>query len=725
MYIKQKAAGSGKVRGLPHDDMEYSTSKTTIAQTDRRHPLKAFFYTIFAFFAIVSFMAFAADPKFDRDDPASVREFAEKGDPEAQYYLGLHCEIENNMAEAVKWYRKAADQDDLDAQYKLGVCYENGKGVSPDCKEAVKWYRKAAENGVIEAQIALGACYENGKGVSPDCKEAVKWYRNAADRNNTEAQYKLGFCYETGSEIRSEDKAAIWYRRAAEKGHAGAQYKIAQFYETGKGVEKNVNESIPWYVKAANQGNLDAQLRLGRYYSMVDSKGKPLDMAAAIRWYEKAAEQGYQDADLFITIGSCYENNDYVNRDVKEAFDWYRKAADLGSAEAQAKVKQYTKAIQQEEARQKKEKEVAARKARKEEAARIVREAETAMQDAWQYEEMSRASLEESIRRGDDEEEIARKRESQVEDWQRFLKKEKAWQEARKEAERILQGKVELKFAEPQEQETEATRKAREEAERKARDARHAEAADNALAQLIGNMTVKMSGGKATIAFSSGLNLEMIKVEAGTFKAGSDESPREVKLTKDYFIGQTEVTQAQWKAVMGYNPSEFVGDDLPVVTISWNEAMQFCENLNRTGEAPKGWKFMLPTVIQWEYAACGGNKSKGYTYSGSNNIDEVAWYMNNSSRTQPVGKKQANELGLYDMTGNVNEWCLDDWKEKRDEWKAEFSRKNDRGGKRVIRGGCWNYADYDCHTRRWDDNASYDYLPNNLGFRLALVPESY
>ena len=176
---------------------------------------------------------------------------------------------------------------------------------------------------------------------------------------------------------------------------------------------------------------------------------------------------------------------------------------------------------------------------------------------------------------------------------------------------------------------------------------------------------------------------------------------------------------------MGYNPSEFEGDDLPVVTISWNEAMSFCENLNSTGEAPKGWKFMLPTEMQWEYAACGGNKSNGYIYSGGNNINDVGWYMNNSSKTNPVGKKQANELGLYDMTGNVNEWCLDDWTEKSEDLKAEFERKNDRGGSRVAKGGCWNYAEYDCRVRNGGGHHEFDYLPNNLGFRLALVPESY
>ena len=128
-----------------------------------------------------------------------------------------------------------------------------------------------------------------------------------------------------------------------------------------------------------------------------------------------------------------------------------------------------------------------------------------------------------------------------------------------------------------------------------------------------------------TIVISDEVKLKMMKVKAGTFEMSAkdgennyDEFPHGVTLTKDFYIGQTEVTQAQWKAVMGYNPSYFRGDDLPVECVSWNNAMEFCEKLNSTGKPPSGWKFTLPTETQWEYAARGGNKSCGYKYSGSN-----------------------------------------------------------------------------------------------------------
>ena len=237
-------------------------------------------------------------------------------------------------------------------------------------------------------------------------------------------------------------------------------------------------------------------------------------------------------------------------------------------------------------------------------------------------------------------------------------------------------------------------------------------------------------GRSTKIDLSREKSIEMVKVEAGTFEMSAkdgenerDEVPHQATLTRDFYIGQTEVTQAQWRAVMGTNPSRFKGDDLPVEQVSWNDAMEFCEKLNAMGKAPKGWMFTLPTETQWEYAARGGKKSKGYKYSGSNDVDEVAWHRGNSgSNTHPVGQKKANELGLYDMSGNVFELCLDDGNDDSSKQKAEFTRGNDQGGsKRVNRGGSWSaYA--------WFCRSSYriNYAPGfrdnfQLGFRLALV----
>ena len=228
-----------------------------------------------------------------------------------------------------------------------------------------------------------------------------------------------------------------------------------------------------------------------------------------------------------------------------------------------------------------------------------------------------------------------------------------------------------------------------------------------------------------SIPVKDGISIDMVRVEAGTFTMGAtaemkdpcdEENPaHRVTLTNDYYIGKYEVTQALWQTVMGNNPSGFKGDNLPVEQVSWDDCQEFISKLNRI----TGKMFRLPTEAEWEYAARGGNKSRGYQYSGSNNLSDVAWYGDNSgSGTHAVGTKQPNELGIYDMSGNVWEWCQD--------WYGKYSSSSqvnptgaNSGSYRVNRGGS-RYDDV------WICRSSYRYIyapvdrDSNLGLRLVL-----
>ncbi len=224
----------------------------------------------------------------------------------------------------------------------------------------------------------------------------------------------------------------------------------------------------------------------------------------------------------------------------------------------------------------------------------------------------------------------------------------------------------------------------------------------------------------------NGVEFNMIFVEGGTFQMGAtseqgsdaydNEKPVHQVTLSDYYIGETEVTQELWQAVMGSNPSDFnTSNQLPVELVTWNDCQTFITRLNEL----TGKQFRLPTEAEWEYAARGGNLSQGYTYSGSNDINAVAWYRDNSDdMTHEVGTKAPNELGIYDMTGNVEEWCQD--------WYGSYSSDAQTnptgpssGSRRVYRGGfCW--------TPVWGCRVSYRFsckpsdTYNYIGLRLAL-----
>ncbi|WP_337949512.1 SUMF1/EgtB/PvdO family nonheme iron enzyme [Prevotella sp.] len=232
------------------------------------------------------------------------------------------------------------------------------------------------------------------------------------------------------------------------------------------------------------------------------------------------------------------------------------------------------------------------------------------------------------------------------------------------------------------------------------------------------------NGNHISIPVKDGVSIDMVRVEAGTFTMGETVDIKDsydfvkkhqVTLTNDYYIGKYEVTQALWKAVMGNNPSNLKGDNLPVEQVSWDDCQEFLSKLNSITSKT----FRLPTEAEWEYAARGGNKSRGYQYSGSNNLSDVAWYGDNSgSKTHPVGSKQANELGIYNMAGNVCEWCQDRFGKYISSSQVNPTGAN-RGSYRVIRGGCWGYSSGICRSSCRSFSPP-DHRGSGLGLRLVL-----
>ncbi|MBO7477253.1 MAG: SUMF1/EgtB/PvdO family nonheme iron enzyme [Salinivirgaceae bacterium] len=233
------------------------------------------------------------------------------------------------------------------------------------------------------------------------------------------------------------------------------------------------------------------------------------------------------------------------------------------------------------------------------------------------------------------------------------------------------------------------------------------------------------TSGSINYVYVSGYgSIEMVYVEGGTFtmgatteqgsNAGKNEKPTHSVTLSDFYIGEYEVTQDLWKAVMGTNPSHFdKGNKFPIENVSWDDCQEFIKKLNnKTGR-----KFRLPTEAEWEYAARGGKKSRGYQYSGSDKISSVAWY-NLTEGSHKVGQKYSNELGIYDMSGNVAEWCADKFGNYNSS-KQTNPQGPSSGTNRVMRGGSWYYRAVDSRVT-WRQGVRPDYKANFVGLRLAM-----
>ena len=300
--------------------------------------------------------------------------------------------LSKQAQEALRWCRKAAEQDYAVAQNNLGVCYRDGQGVAQDFVEAVKWFSMAARQNYPPAQFNLGVCYASGQGVAQDYEAAVKWYRKAAEQNHPGAQSNLGLCYDNGDGVTKDGAEAVrWYRKAAELNHAFAQFNLGVCYRNGEGVTKDEAEAYKWYLLAAAQGDkvakevvstlerqltrqqlAEGQKRAGDFkppeVSLLDTPQSPArgqlpaelrakaatgnaeaqnelgeafnagklgavkNAVEAVKWFRWAAAQNLAAAQS--NLGLCYERGDGVAKYEVEAYKWYLLAAAQGDTKA-------------------------------------------------------------------------------------------------------------------------------------------------------------------------------------------------------------------------------------------------------------------------------------------------------------------------------------------------------------------------------------------------------
>lgn len=245
------------------------------------------------------------------------------------YYWGRDGKT-MNYAEAVKWYRMAAEQGHAEAQFNLGYCYDLGKGLVQDGTKGLKWYRKAAEQEFTIAQYKLGIRYSLG--FTKRKTECIKWLHKAAEHGLIVAQYFLATCYQHGEGVvQNHTESAKWYRIAAEQGYAKAQYQLGVCYSTGLGVTEDRTEAVKWYKMAASQKDVMAQIVFGNFF--ITGFDITKDETEAIKWYHQYAESQGNIAALY-SLGNSYEYGYGVMKNLNEAIRWYRLAAEQGHRDA-------------------------------------------------------------------------------------------------------------------------------------------------------------------------------------------------------------------------------------------------------------------------------------------------------------------------------------------------------------------------------------------------------
>jgi len=277
--------------------------------------------------------AFAAenDKKF-ADAVHWYRVAADAGNGDAMNYLGLKFAdgrgVKQDYGEAMRWYRKAADAGNTDAMANIGQLYQNANGVEMNCGLAMNWFLKSASAGNASGMLDVGWLYANGQCADQNSDEATRWYKKAIDTGSTDGMIYMGDLQQT--QLADNAQAMSWYRKAADAHNADAMDRIGDLYRYGRGVDTDLAQALSWYRKAADGGSSDGMYDLGDTYQR--GNGVKQDFAEAMRWYRKAADAGHSNA--MDRIGGMYRSGDGVPKDFVQALNWYRKAEAAGDSEA-------------------------------------------------------------------------------------------------------------------------------------------------------------------------------------------------------------------------------------------------------------------------------------------------------------------------------------------------------------------------------------------------------
>lgn len=599
----------------------------------------------------------------------------------------------NPPAPTFQEVKKEAEKGNTEAQYALGRMYQIGKGVPIDNKMALEWFTKAAEKENANAQYNLGVMYQNGDGVALDKKKAVELISRAAEQGFVWAEYTLGVIYQNGDGVPVDGKKAVeWFVKAAEKGNAKAQFALGMIYENRMPDDERIKEI---YARAVQQKYIPDQYFIPSISRKIENVRE--DKRKAIEFYRKAAEQGFITAQLY--LGWMYFGGIGIERSEKNAFKFWAQAAKRGDKNAQHNIEILCRTSPGACTAEDPNPETEMWNLVKSSSNFVDVDKFIAKYPNGQYADSAYLLRDQILRQQQELVRLAEEKKKEEKDKQRV--RQAALVEEKKKAEEESLRQIAML----------AERKALEEKERRA-----AEAAASAPAKTYTDPVTKM---------------EFVYVSGGCFQLGDnfgegqrDEVPVHEVCVDSYYLGKFEVTQVEYRKVTGKNPSFAVNDRFPVERVSWDSAQDFIGKLNDSS----GNSYRLPSEAEWEYAAREGGKKVRF----GNGKDTIAPNEANygrgkgllKSNSVAVGRFPPNGIGLYDMSGNVWEWCSDVYGEN---YYQNSPRNNPEGPisglRRVYRGGGWSDELNEIRATRRNKGMT-PYNGPSLGFRLALSVES-